>query len=157
MKALFLLALLYTLRRSFQVTTAMTILTFIPLVCCLGAQANLLWIVLFAKIILELIGYFCVTYYFRIVPRPLSHGRVGRLKVRRLIVAQPFGFATSALVFYFIPYTESALLYGCILSFVFLITLFDCQQEYYKVLLSLDSPHLCHLLLLLPKEYPHLS
>lgn len=134
--ALFLLALLYSLRKSFHVTTAMVILTFIPLVCCLGSQANLLWIVLFAKIILELIAYFSVTYYFRIVPRPLSHGRVGRLKVRRLIVAQPLGFATSALVFYFIPYSESALLYGCILSFIFLITLFDCQQEYYKVLLS---------------------
>ena len=134
--ALFLLAVLYTLRKAFQITTAMTILAFIPFVCCFGSQANLLWVVLFSKIVLELIGYFCVGYYFRIVPRPLSHGRRSRMKVRRLIIAQPFGFAMSALVFYFIPYSESSLLFGCVLSFVFLITLFDCQQEYYKVLLS---------------------
>ena len=134
--ALFLLAVLYTLRRAFQVTTTMIILTFLPLVCCLGMQANLLWIVLFSKVILDLIGYFSFSYYLRIVPRHLSHGRKGRLKVMRLIVAQPFGFATTALVFYFVPYSESAVLLGCILSFIFLITFFDCQQEYYKVLLS---------------------
>ncbi|MBP5534772.1 MAG: hypothetical protein J6Y03_04620 [Alphaproteobacteria bacterium] len=136
LSALFLLAVLYSLRKAFRITTAMTILTFLPLVCCLGSQANLLWVVLFSKVVLDLISYFCVGYYFRIVPRPLSHGKKGRLKVRRLIVAQPFGFATSALVFYFIPYSESSLWYGCILSIVFLMTFFDCQQEYYKVLLS---------------------
>lgn len=136
LSALFLLSALYSLRKGFRITTPMTILTFLPLVCCLGVQANLLWIILFSKVVLDLIGYFCVTYYFRIIPRPLSHGRKGRLKVMRLIIAQPFGFAFTALIFYFIPYSQSSLLFGCILSLIFLLTFYDCQHEYYKVLLS---------------------
>ena len=134
--ALFLLTLFYSLRRSLSILNAMMILAFIPLVCVLGFDAKIPWIVLFSKVALELLAYFCVGYYFRILPRPLSHGHKSRLKVCRLIIAQPAGFAFTALFFYFFDYQSNALLYGCALSFVFLLNLFDCQAEYAKVLLS---------------------
>ena len=134
--ALFLVALLYTLRRSLPIVNGMMILSFVPLVCVLGVDAQILWVVLFAKVILDLTSYFCVGYYFRILPRPLSHGRKSRLKAARLIIAQPMGFALTALVFYFMPYQQTALLFACGLSFVFLLNIFDCQAEYAKVLLS---------------------
>lgn len=134
--AIFLLSVLYTLRRSLRVTSAMTILAFVPLLCALGQQAQMLWVILFSKVLLELIAYFCVGYYFRIVPRPLSHGSKSRLKGTRLMIAEPAGFAFTALFFYYVPYGSSSLMFACALSFVFLLTLFDCQQEYSKVLLS---------------------
>ncbi len=134
--ALFLLALLYSLRRQLSITNAMVILAFVPLVCALGWESSLLWVVLFSKVMLDLISYFCIGYYFRMLPRPLSHGSKSRLKYARLIIAEPFGFAFSALLFYFVAYEQCVLTYASALSFVFLLTLFDSQQEYAKVLLS---------------------
>ena len=82
-------------------------------VCCLGAKADLSWVILFAKVVLDLISYFCIGYYFRIIPRPLSHDRKSRLKVARLIIAQPLGVALSALIFYFLPNEQNV--FSCII------------------------------------------
>lgn len=134
--ALFLLACLYTLRRAFHIATAIIIAAFLPLVCYLGWAAQILWIVLFAKVVFEIISYFCVGYYLRLLPRPLSYGNRSRLKLARRMVAEPAGFALVALVFYFSSYDAAALLLSCLISLTLLFALIDCQNEYAKVLLS---------------------
>jgi hypothetical protein len=80
--SLFLLSILYTLRRSFHITTPLTILSFLPLTCILGYFSNILWIVLFSKVCMELILYFCMGYYFRMLIRPLS--RSPKAKIRTI-------------------------------------------------------------------------
>ncbi|MGN1091743.1 MAG: HEAT repeat domain-containing protein, partial [Alphaproteobacteria bacterium] len=134
--ALFALSMLYSLRRSFHIIIPLMILSFLPLTCSLGYFSDTLWIVLFSKICVDLILYFCMGYYFRMLSRPLSRSEQTKLKASTFLIAVPAGFAFTSLTFYFTVFDKSALFLACMLSVLFLLALIDDQNEYAKVLLS---------------------
>jgi len=131
-----LLSLLYRVRQTFHLMNGILMIVFLPMISYLGWAAQMLWIVVFSKILWEVLNTFCVGYYFRMIPRPLSHGNKTRLKYKRLILVEPAGFATVALIFYFLPFAKFVSVTGVALSVGLLFVCILTQKEYSKVLLS---------------------
>lgn len=127
---------LYRIRNGFNILHGMTVLALLPVVTYLGWLAGLAWIIYFAKVVFELVTYFCVGYYFRMIPRPLTHGHRYRLKVFRLALLEPVGFGFSAVVFYFAAFSKAFGVLGVLLSCAFVVTLWLTHIEYARVLLS---------------------
>lgn len=127
---------LYRIRNGFNILHGMTVLALLPVVTYAGWFAGLAWIIYFAKIVFELVTYFCVGYYFRMIPRPLTHGHHYRLKVFRLSLLEPVGFGFAAVVFYFLPFSKAFAVLGSVLSAAFIVTLMLTRVEYARVLLS---------------------
>lgn len=130
------LFVLYRFRHSFHVMTGMTMLACLPFVGQMGIDASSYKIVFFAKVLFEVLTYFCVGYYFKAIPRPLSYAHTARLKVFRKGLLEPCGFLLSALLIYFNFSNEKFFIYPILLSFLFCITLADTYFEYAKVLIS---------------------
>ena len=130
------LSLLYRVRQTIHLMNGILMIVFLPLISYLGWAARMFWIVVFVKILWEVLNTFCVGYYFRMIPRPLSHGNKTRLKYKRLIMVEPAGFATIALIFYFLPFPKFISITGTGLSFALLIASVLTQKEYSNVLLS---------------------
>ena len=128
--------ILYKIRNGFNVLHGMTVLALLPVVSWIGWEAGFEWIMYFSKILFELISYFCVGYYFRMIPRPLTHGHKYRLKVFRLSLLEPVGFCFTAVIFYFGLFSKAFSFLGFFLSITFLIVLFLTRIEYARVLLS---------------------
>ena len=127
---------LYQIRNGFNILHGMTILALLPIITYISFLAGLFEVIYFAKIIFEIITYFCVGYYFRMIPRPLTHGHKYRLKVFRLSLLEPVGFAFSAVIFYFLSFPKAYSILGILLSFGFIATLWLTRIEYARVLLS---------------------
>lgn len=130
------MVILYRLRHAFHIMYGMFMLACLPVVSYLGWAAQMVWVVFFAKVLFEALSYCCVAYYFRMIPRPLSHGHTYRLKIFRLCLFEPVGFIMVGSVFYFFPFAQAAVFLSVILTCVFIALLLDGQTEYAKVLLS---------------------
>ncbi len=130
------MGLLYRIRNGFNILHGMTVLALLPVVTYMGWLAQIVWVVYATKIIFELVSYFCVGYYFRMIPRPLTHGHRYRLKIFRLTILEPAGFCCSAVAFYFLPFPKAVEWLGISLSGAFILTLLLTRTEYARVLLS---------------------
>lgn len=130
------LIILYASRSSLSILHGMSILSLLPMIVYLGWVGHFVWLVFFAKIVFEVISYFCVGYYFRMIPRPLTHGHGHRMKVYRLSLLEPAGFCFSAIVFYF---CANQMVWGYLAVFFVVTccaTIYLTKKEYANVLLS---------------------
>lgn len=128
--------ILYRLRHRFHLIHGLLIIALLPLLAAVGLSSGQTAIVFLADILFVVLAYCCVAYYFRMLPRPLSHGKSFRLKAMRFVLFRPLGFMAAALGFYFFPFSDfvwpAALGTAILLSGVIIGT----QAEYAKVLLS---------------------
>lgn len=130
------LIIFYHIRTQFSVIYGLVIIALLPIFTFFGWWGQLLSLAITAKIIFEIVSYFCISYYFRMIPRPLTHGHKLRLKVMRLVLFEPIGFAFVALFFYFTPIVVVIAFVSLFLTLFSVSVLHLTRVEYANVLLS---------------------